>query len=276
MTAALLSVSVVTYAPDLAVLGQTLGSLAQALAHARAAGSLARAQVSVIDNGPGTRFAEPLRELVRTVLRPPLEARVLSGHGNVGYGRGHNLALLGSDADYHLVLNPDVTLAPDAIDAALDHMQAHLDIVILAPEARDARGEPLYLCKRYPSVLDLALRGFAPRAVQRLFRARLERYEMRDLPRDEASSGVPILSGSFMFCRRAPIAAVGGFADAFFVYFEDFDLSLRAAAVGGLAYVPAVRIVHRGGHTARKGLRHAALFARSALTFFNRHGWKWA
>ena len=124
-------------------------------------------------------------------------------------------------------------------------------------------------------MLDLLLRGFAPGWLKRAFRRRLEHYEMRDLPRGEPASGVPIVSGSFMFCRRAPVAALGGFSDAFFLYFEDFDLSLRASRQGALDYVPSVRIVHHGGHAARKGLRHVFLFARAAATFFGRHGWKW-
>ena len=98
---------------------------------------------------------------------------------------------------------------------------------------------------------------------------------MRDLPLDQPTLGVPILSGSFMFCRREPIAAIGGFADDFFVYFEDFDLSLRASRVGTLAFVPQVKAVHFGGNAARKGLRHILLFARGAIVFFNRNGWRW-
>jgi hypothetical protein len=266
-----LSVSVVTHAPVLPVLAETLETLGVALARAREEGGLATSEVSVVDNGPGTRWVEKLEELGR-----PLGARVLTGHGNLGYGAGHNRALLASRADYHLVLNPDVALAPQAVHEALRYMAEHPRTLILAPEARDPAGELLFLCKRYPSVLDLALRGFAPGWLKRRFRARLERFEMRDLPRAEPSTGVPILSGSFMFCRRAPIAGIGGFSEAFFLYFEDFDLSLRAASLGELAYVPAVRIVHRGGNAARKGPRHVARFARSAITFFNRHGWKWA
>ncbi|MGH9576385.1 MAG: hypothetical protein ACRD3R_03025, partial [Terriglobales bacterium] len=134
----------------------------------------------------------------------------------------------------------------------------------------------LYLCKRYPSVLVLGLRGFTPGLPGGILRKRLDSYEMRDLPRDRPSTGIPLLSGSFMFCRRAPVAAIGGFADVFFLYFEDFDLSLRAAQRGRLAFVPSVRIVHRGGHAARKEPRHVMFFVRSAIAFFNRHGWKWA
>lgn len=275
MTAASLSVSVVTFAPDVAVVEDTLRSLALSLEHAFGGGDLGTVQVNLVDNGPGEHVAPVLSELMAKHFKPPVQTALLTGHGNVGYGRGHNLALLAGSAEYHMVLNPDVVLAPDAIHEALAYMNVHPDVVMLAPEARDMSGNRLFLCKRYPSVTDLLLRSFAPGSVKRLFRARLDHYEMRDLPRALPSVGIPILSGSFMFCRRVPIAAIGGFSEAFFLYFEDFDLSLRSAKQGALAYVPSVRIVHRGGNAARKGLKHIVLFMRSALTFFNRHGWKW-
>lgn len=268
---ATLSVSIVSYGREFDVLVETLRTLGAAIQYAKAARSLGETRVHLVDNGPGSNNAGPLR-----ALEPGLGCEVISGHGNVGYGRGHNLALRSSNAEFHLVLNPDVTLAPEAIDEALRYMAANPRVAILAPLALDQSGVPLYLCKRYPSVLDLVLRGFAPRVVKRLFRSRLEHYEMRDLPPDRPSTGIPIVSGSFMFCRRLPVAEIGGFSDAFFLYFEDFDLSLRAAARGELAWVPSVQIVHRGGYAARKGWRHVALFARSAIAFFNRHGWKWA
>ena len=69
--------------------------------------------------------------------------------------------------------------------------------------------------------------------------------------------------------------AVKGFDEDFFLYFEDYDLSLRLASRGHLSYQPAVRIVHHGGFAARKGWRHLRLFAASALRFFSRHGWRW-
>ena len=265
-----LSVSVVTYAPDLAVLRHTLQSLSKSLDLARAAGSLTEADVAVIDNGPAAEWTERLAELASR-----FNARLISGHGNVGYGRGHNIALLASTADFHLVLNPDVIVDEHAINEALCFMAAQPQVVMLAPQVRGPGGERQYLSKRYPSMLDLALRGFAPAWLKRQFDARLACYEMRDLPLDHPTLGLPVLSGSFMFCRRESIAAIGGFADDFFVYFEDFDLSLRASRVGTLAFVPQVKAVHFGGNTARKGLRHILLFVRGAVVFFNRNGWRW-
>lgn len=265
-----LSVSVVTYAPDLAVLRDTLQSLSKSLDTARAAGSLAETDVAVIDNGPAAEWTERLEEVAEL-----FNARLVSGHGNVGYGRGHNIAMLASTAEFHLALNPDVIVDERAIDEALRFMAASPQVVMLAPQVRGAGGDLQFLCKRYPSILDLALRGFAPAWLKRLFDARLARYEMRDLPLDKPTLGVPILSGSFMFCRREPIVAIGGFADDFFVYFEDFDLSLRASRAGTLAFVPQVQAVHFGGNAARKGWRHILLFVRGAVVFFNRNGWRW-
>lgn len=39
-----------------------------------------------------------------------------------------------------------------------------------------------------------------------------------------------------------------GVGEAFLFYFEDFDLSLRAAACGELAYVSSVTMIHWGGY----------------------------
>jgi len=34
----------------------------------------------------------------------------ISGHGNIGYGAAHNLAIRRADSDFHLILNPDVLI----------------------------------------------------------------------------------------------------------------------------------------------------------------------
>ena len=88
--------------------------------------------------------------------------------------------LHGTGADYQLVLNPDVELASDALVNAVRWLDAHPDVGAVAPAVTRPDGTPEYLCKRYPAVFDLFLRGFAPRFVRRLFRRRLDRYEMRD------------------------------------------------------------------------------------------------
>jgi len=272
-----LSVSIVTYAPDLPILADTLQSLVEALAMAQQAGEVGTCHIFLVDNGPGAHWAETLRHTVARFENrfDALNCRVITGQGNVGYGQGHNLALACTQAEFHLVLNPDVTMDPAALVNSIRFMRQHQDVGLLSPAAEDESGERQFLCKRYPTLCDLALRALAPRWGRELFEGRLRRYEMRErYAEEDGPFDVPIASGCFMFCRRTLLASVGGFSKRYFMYFEDFDLSLRLGQRTRLVYVPFVRIVHAGGGAARKGWRHVLMFARSGGVFFRTHGWK--
>lgn len=272
-----LAISIVLYHVDWASLEQTLISLNRAITYAKTDNSLRFAALLIVDNDSATLM--PAQLLAKLTQCRGSEAinllSVITGHGNVGYGQGHNLALAhsGTAVDYHLILNPDVILAEDALSQALHFMRQHPDAGLLAPAVIDGQNQRQFLCKRYPSVMDLLLRGFAPIRLRRLFRQRLAHYEMRDKINTNVVWDVPIISGCFMFCRRSLLCRLGGFEPQFFLYFEDFDLSLRAAKLARTVYVAEVRITHFGGEAARKGWRHIVLFGRSAITFFKRHGW---
>ena len=281
MNAVTLTVSIVTFEPDLALLERCLRALSAALDASRSAGRLRGANVVLIDNTGERATAEAVIGLGQRQFKNSdgVTMNYLHGHANIGYGSAHNLVMHGGNTQFHLVLNPDVELAPDALNVALGYFDANPDIGVLAPAALGPDGAREYLCKRYPAVLDLVLRGFAPSALQRIFRRRLERYELRDVIEaagpTRSVSPVPMISGCFMLVRRKAIEVTGGFDPRFFLYFEDFDWSARLNRVTGSAYVPNVRILHHGGGAARKGMRHILRFARSALRFFNKHGWKW-
>jgi len=102
------------------------------------------------------------------------------------------------------------------------------------------------------------LRGFAPAFVRERFADVLARYEMRDAIGDRFVDNVPLASGCFLLVRTALLKALGGFDPRYFMYFEDYDLSLRVASRATVAYEPAVRIVHHGGEAARNRGRSAS------------------
>lgn len=271
-----LSVSVVVYKPAMDLLKQTLSSLAKAIAFAKAKGVLGEAGIWLIDNSKAGSSPHDFQPILETALPGSLAifAKVISGHGNVGYGRGHNLAIKRSGQDYHLILNPDVILAQDAIYEALRFLEANKQVGLLAPFASNQEGDRLYLCKRYPAAFDLLLRGFAPNFVKRIFTSRLARYELQSKIEEGKPYEVEIISGCFMFARTSTLKAVNGFSDEFFMYFEDFDLSIRMSAISKIVYVPSVKIIHFGGEAAGKGLGHVRMFVESAYKFYSRNGWK--
>jgi GT2 family glycosyltransferase len=271
-----LTVSIVTYHPDLAQLDTTLRRLSASMAMAREAGLLRAVNLVLIDNTGDRAIAEAVVTLGAAHFESSaVTMNYLHGHANIGYGAAHNLVMHGGNTHFHLVLNPDVELAEEALSVALHFFEENENIGVIVPAMYQNDGMRQYVCKRYPSVLDLALRGFAPPPLRRLFRKRLDRYEMRDVIADAVVSPVPVMSGSFMLLRRKAIEATGGFDPEYFLYFEDFDWSVRLNRVTRTAYVPTVRAVHHGGGAARKGGRHIAYFARSGWRFFNKHGWKW-
>jgi len=272
MAAPSLTVAIVTYAPDMHWLARTLAFLAEAAHFAREQGTLGEMRLVIVDNGP-EGLADDLALLAAAAFEraPGLTFEVASGHGNVGFARANNIALERGTADLHLILNPDVEMATNALDAALRYLAAHPDVGVITPDARHPDGTRQYLVKGRPSWGVLFLRAFGPAFLRSGFRAKLDAYEMRERDWNTAQCPVQIVSGCFLLCRRPALDAVKGFDPGYFLYFEDFDLTMRLSKVTRIAYVPLVRIVHHGGHAGGKGWRHIALFARSAFRFFRSH-----
>ncbi|MGH6862178.1 MAG: glycosyltransferase family 2 protein [Phyllobacterium sp.] len=255
------TVTIVIFRPHRPMLLKTLASLRQAL---QLTGSL-KTKLFIIDNTPGSFDYD---WLIDALAGFPSE--IIAGQGNIGFGKANNI-VTNNVGTLHLVLNPDVEMEPEALVEALNFMADNPNCGLLTPKAFNADGTNQYLCKRYPAVLDLLLRGFAPDWVKGLFSARLRRYEMRDQINDAVVWDPPIVSGCFMFFRGEVFQKLNGFDPRYKLYFEDFDISLRTAKLARIAYVPAVKIVHEGGSTARKGYWHIWQFTRSASKFFWTH-----
>src|SRR5262249_52620851 len=152
------SVSLVVYHPDLAVLRPTVASLRVALDHAKNEGVIRAASVALVDNGAADEAA--LDAMIEEELEaaPWVSRELHRGHGNVRNGLTITLPILSPHAHYHLVLNPDVVLEPDAIAEAIRFLSANPDVGLLAPDIHSPSGERQYVCRRYPSVLMLFLR----------------------------------------------------------------------------------------------------------------------
>lgn len=271
-----LSVSIVLHNSSVELLQRALQSLHSSAELAREAGSLDRVTVYLVDNASEEAYRVRLEQEVADWPQSEFFAVLYSAQAsNRGFGSGHNTVLPLLTSDFHLVLNPDVELEGDTLHAGIASLLQGDDIALTSPMVLGGNGEQEFLCKRYPSVLVLFLRGFAPRIVRQLFRQRLADYEMRDMCSGDQQVNVAIASGCFMLVRTNALRAVGGFNEHFFLYFEDFDLSLRLRKQGRLVFDPAMRIVHHGGYAASKGWLHLKYFSNSALMFFNCHGWRW-
>ena len=269
-----LSIGVVCYNSPLNEMQSLLNSLENSIKYLRRHYELPVIPVFIIDNSNDLNVLSELclRENQR-LETSKVELHRLAGHGNIGYGRAHNLALQVIDSDFHLILNPDVTLEEDALFLALNRMTENGQIKALSPNATDSHGKKQYLCKSYPSVFTLLIRGLGFAALKKLFSERLSFYENWDFPEDEPTEKEMLLGGCFLLVETRTLKAVNGFDERYFLYFEDFDLSIRIGRFGKLVYAPEVRITHSGGNASSKGFWHVTRFLISGIRFFNTHGW---
>lgn len=78
-----------------------------------------------------------------------------------------------------------------------------------------------------------------------------------------------------MLLTKELLEATGGFDPAFFVYYEEADLCLRAKKLGfSIRSVPAARMWHKIGQTARSHWI-ARNWSRSKMIYFRKHSTSW-
>jgi GT2 family glycosyltransferase len=271
-----LSASIVTYRSNIELFTALSESFFTSLQRARSEYPVVVDLVVVINDtrSEDIQAIERAIDGVHNYVPEHVRVRVVKGHGNVGYGAGQNRALETVDSDYHLILNPDVSMDIDALLEGLRYLEEHAEVAMLVPQGFDPQNEYARLSKRHPSLLVLLLRAFAVRSSDGILGRRVARYTYAgELPCD-APKTVTLASGCFMLCRTDTLKKVNGFDERFFLYFEDYDLSLRVKNFGQIVELPQARITHHGGHTARRDVRRVAHFIRSGVRFFNRYGWR--
>ncbi|MEH0110273.1 glycosyltransferase family 2 protein [Tersicoccus sp. MR15.9] len=153
---------------------------------------------------------------------------------NLGFGGGMNVgvaAAVGAGATDLLLLNPDATIGAD--DVAALRAAVHRDpMQLVAPVVRRPDGT------LWSAGSDLYLRTG-------LMRSRRRRT-------DTAGPTREWLSGACLMLTASLWRTVGGFSEAYFLYWEDVDLSHRVLDAGGsLRVVDEASAVHDEGATHR-------------------------
>lgn len=193
---------------------------------------------------------------------------------NLGYGRAHNRGIehaIRDGAEFHVVLNPDLSFDPSVIDVLADYARSHGDTVSLMPRIEYPDGSLQYLCKRLPTPMDLLFRRFFPEIGP--FRRANDRYTLKSSGYDKILNP-PCLSGCFMFLRVETLQkATLRFDERFFMYCEDFDLIRRLHRVGKTVYFPGVTVVHDHAQASYHSRKMLLLHIRSVCRYFGKYGW---
>lgn len=202
----------------------------------RIAGALLAAhwQIIVVDNGSEDGSAPAVAARFPAVT-------LLASAENRGFAAGNNLGLRQAQGDACILLNTDVIVTPETLQALAAYLLSRPDLGAVSPGLRTADGRPqAFAYGSRPSPLYLAGRG-----LRRLLRL--------GAMHDWAVTS-PIepdwVSGACLAVRRTVYEEIGGLDERFFLYFEDVDWCARIRRAGWrVVYNPAIQVTHLGGQS---------------------------
>lgn len=184
----------------------------------------------------------------------PYPVEVIRNPRPKGFGANHNAAFARCDAPAFCILNPDIRLTADPFPALLDALRLP-GVGLVAPRILSPEGADEDSARRFPTVARLAARalGLGPRI---------------DYDLDRGTFSPDWVAGMFVLVRHGVFAAVGGFDERYFLYYEDVDLCRRVRRAGhDIRCVPEVTAIHDAQRASRRSLRHLRWHLTSMARF---------
>ena len=220
----------------------------------------------IVDNNSSDNTVEIIQNNFKNV-------KLIKNNKNIGFGAAHNIAIKLGRGKYHLVLNPDIIFTENTIENLINFMEENSDVGLVSPKIIFPDGTIQHLCKRLPCLFDLFVRRFTPGVIQYLFKKRIDYFEMRETDYNKIID-VPYLSGSFMLFRRSILEEIGGFDENFYMYFEDADITQRAAEISRTVFYPYTSVIHLWERGSHKNIKLLFISLVSTAKYFNKWGWR--
>ena len=201
----------------------------------------------IVDNNSPDASADTLAEAISKNDWGSI-VKLIRSPDNNGFGAGNNVAInaaLQADRkpEYLYFLNPDAIPHKGAIENLVAFMDETPTAAIAGGLICNENGDPEASAFRFPSIwseVETAI-NFGP--VYRL----LKNYVL-PLPEPQNVQSVDWVSGASFIARSSVIRDLGGFDEAFFLYWEEVELCHRIKSAGHEIFViPDAKISHIGG-----------------------------
>lgn len=194
------------------------------------------AEVIVADNGSTDDSIEMLKAKFPTV-------GIISFNQNYGFAEGYNQALKRLDHEYCVLLNSDVEVTPNWLDAPIATLDSDPSIACVQPKIRAQRNKEYF---EYAG----AAGGYIDKYGYPFCRGRILHIVEKDEGQYDTPADILWATGACLFVRTATYKEVGGLDAGFFAHQEEVDMCWRLRSRGyRLVCVPQSIVYHVGGAT---------------------------
>ena len=204
-------------------------------------------EILIVDNDSQDGSFEKMQADVARQDWP--DVTVLQSGRNGGYGAGNNFGIRagfqnrpGRKPDYIYILNSDAFPEPYAVQYLLKFMENNRKTGFAGSYTIGDDGVPHETCFRFPSLASEFEGAIKFGPVSRLLRNHIVAMPVQD-----QTCNVGWLAGASLMIRREVLDDIGLFDESFFLYFEETDLTLRAAKAGwDITFVRESIVTHIG------------------------------
>ncbi|ADO47923.1 glycosyltransferase [[Enterobacter] lignolyticus] len=185
----------------------------------------------------------------------------------LGFGENNNYVFqylvnnnLITDADYFLVINPDVVIESHEFKKLDDAIKTYKSDIFTINLFHDQYyTKPELSVRRFPKLTG-PLKGLLSKE------SRSDAYDKKSITQPLE---VDWAAGSFLLFKKSAYEILGGFDTKYFMYFEDVDICRRAKKMEmPLMYLPNIQAIHKGAFNNRKLYsRHFRWYLISYLTY---------
>jgi GT2 family glycosyltransferase len=225
-------------------------------------------EVFVVDNASTDGSAEMIETKFPWV-------KLIKSPENLGFAKGNNVAIRQCQGRYVALVNPDVIVLPDCLDALADFLDQNPKVGNVGPRVFNPDMTQQSTCRRFPTLWNnfCSATGLATKFTNsRFFAGEHMFYFAHDCTRS-----VDVIVGCFSMIRRDTFDQVGLLDEDLFMYGDDVDWCRRCWNAGWqVVFFPGARAIHdRGKITAPYPVRFAIAQQKSVLHYWSKHHGFW-
>ncbi|MDR2601888.1 MAG: glycosyltransferase family 2 protein [Spirochaetaceae bacterium] len=216
-------------------------------------------EVIVCDNASGDGSLEMIKtEFPQVVL--------IESKENAGFGAANNKAAEKAKGKYLFLLNSDALLRNNAPLIFYDYAQKN-GKKVLGCFLRDENGNITHSFDDSKSVF-VSFARIAYNSFPFLLKLKKKIIKKNYIHKEVSCKETFYITGAALFMEKKLFDAIGGFDEAFFMYFEDADLCRRAAAAGAPSFViSGPKIAHLEGKSSKNGVLKLMFIERGFLIY---------